>query len=236
MFCDLDGKTAVITGGSTGLGLAAAKRLASEGVRVFVFARRQAGLDAAIAEIGPTAIGVRGDVSNLEDLDRLYSVVRQTAGSLDIVVANAALREAERLGEISEEAVDRMFNVNVKGVIFTVQKALPLMQAGGSVSLTSSIGAFKGVPGKSVYNANKAAIRALARSWIVDLKGQGIRVNVLTPGSFATHEMPSTDPAIPLGRLGDPAEFANVVAFLASDASSYLNGADVQVDGGFGQI
>lgn len=250
MLHDLSGKVAVVTGGSTGIGLAAAKRLAAEGVQVFAFARRQAELDRALSEIGPTAVAVRGDVSNLNDLDRLYDAVREQAGRLDIVFANAGVLEAQPLGQITEESVDRLFGVNVKGMIFTVQKALPLLRDGGSVILTSSIGANKGVPAKSVYNATKAAIRALARSWVVDLKGRRIRVNALTPGSFVTEGMKTAFPdevaraaklaqigeAIPLARIGDPAELANVVAFLASDASSYVNGADIQVDGGLGQI
>lgn len=250
MLHDLNGKVAVITGGSAGIGLAAAKRLAREGVLVFVFARRQTELDRALAEICPSAVAVRGDVSSLDDLDRLYDTVRERAGRLDIVLANAGVLEAQPLGQITEESADRLFGINVKGVIFTVQKALPLLRDGGSVILTSSIGADMGVPAKSVYNATKAAIRALARSWIVDLKGSGVRVNVLTPGSFVTEGMRAAFPdeavltaklaqigdAIPLRRVGDPAELANVAAFLASDASSYINGADIQVDGGLGQI
>jgi NAD(P)-dependent dehydrogenase (short-subunit alcohol dehydrogenase family) len=250
MYHDLNGKVAIVTGGGAGIGLAAAKRLAIEGVQVFLFARHQTTLDHAIAEIGPNAIAARGDVSNLTDLDQLCRAVREKAGHLDILLANAGVLETQPLGHISEESVDRLLGVNLKGVIFTVQKALPILRDGGSVILTSSVGAFKGVPGKSVYNATKAAIRALARSWIVDLKPRRIRVNVLTPGSFITQGMTSALPdedareakldwlseAIPLGRVGDPAELANVVAFLASDASSYINGADIQVDGGFAQI
>jgi NAD(P)-dependent dehydrogenase (short-subunit alcohol dehydrogenase family) len=242
----LVGKVAVITGGSHGIGLATAKRLVEEGAFVFITGRRQGELDRAVAELGNNAWGVQGDVANLSDLDRLFEEVSSRAGALDILVANAAVSETQPLGEITEEAVDRQFAVNAKGVIFAVQKALPFFRDGGSIVLVSSIGTFKAVPGQSVYTASKAALRSLARTWAVELKDRHIRVNVVSPGPTDTPGMAAVivdeevkqaiASHVPVGRLGTSTEIAHVIALLASDAAGFVNGADFQVDGGFGQI
>lgn len=250
MSMSLQGKVAVVTGGSSGIGLATAKRFVEEGASVFIFGRRQAELDKAVAEIGGDAVAVSGDVAKQADLDRLYSEVAKRKGKVDVVFANAASLVLEPLGAITEAAIDSQLAVNFKGVVFTVQKALPLLQDRGSIILTSSIGAQKGIPMQSVYLASKAAIRSLARTWLVELKDRGVRVNVVTPGGVDTPGVAALFPdpdmrkafmaqvlsMIPVGRIGRPEELANVVAFLASDASSYVNGADFQVDGGLGQI
>jgi NAD(P)-dependent dehydrogenase (short-subunit alcohol dehydrogenase family) len=250
MVHSLQGKVAVVTGGSSGIGLATARRFVEEGALVYIFGRRQAELEKAVAEIGGEAYAVRGDVSNLTDLDRLFKEVGDRSGKLDIVFANAAIVEMQPLGHITEASFDRQFGVNVKGMVFTIQKALPLLRDGASIILTSSIGAYKGMPAQSVYAASKAAIRSLARGWAVELKQRKIRVNVVTPGPFDTPGMAALMPSeeqrkaiqaqmgagIPVGRIGNPVELANVVAFLASDGASYVNAADFQVDGGFGQI
>ena len=250
MVHSLQGKVAIVTGGSSGIGLATAKRFVEEGASVCIFGRRQAELDKAVAEIGGKAYAVRGDVSNLTDLDRLFKEVGDRSGKLDIVFANAGIVEMQPLGQITEESFNRQFGINVKGIVFTVQKALPLLQDGASIILTSSIASHKWMPAQSVYSATKAAIRSLARGWAVELKGRKIRVNVVTPGGFDTPGMAALMPGeeqrkmfraqmgamIPVGRIGNPVELANVVAFLASDAASYVNAADFQVDGGFGQI
>jgi NAD(P)-dependent dehydrogenase (short-subunit alcohol dehydrogenase family) len=182
----LNGKTAVITGGATGIGFAAAKRFIEEGAFVFIYARRQESLDAAVTKLGPNARGVKGSVSDLVDLDRLYAAVKAERGTLDIVVANAGGGSQARLGEITAKHIDETFETNVKGTIFTVQKALPLMGRGGSIILTGSSAGTTGAPGMSAYSASKAAVRNLARTWAEDLKGTGIRVNVLSPGATAT--------------------------------------------------
>lgn len=250
MSMSLQGKVAVVTGGSSGIGLATAKHFVEEGASVFIFGRRQAELDKAVAEIGGDAVAVSGDVAKQADLDRLYSEVAKRKGKVDVVFANAASLVLEPLGAITEAAIDSQLAVNFKGVVFTVQKALPLLQDRGSIILTSSIGAQKGIPMQSVYLASKAAIRSLARTWLVELKDRGVRVNVVTPGGVDTPGVAALFPdpdmrkafmaqvlsMIPVGRIGRPEELANVVAFLASDASSYVNGADFQVDGGLGQI
>jgi NAD(P)-dependent dehydrogenase (short-subunit alcohol dehydrogenase family) len=246
----LEGKVALVTGGSSGIGFATAKRLIEEGATVFIFGRRQAALDRALVDLGDNAFAVSGDVSSLSDLDSLYKHIGERKGALDIVFANAATIEMQPLGQITEAAFDRLFAVNVKGIVFTIQKALPLLRNGGSIILTSSVAAYKGIPGQAIYNSSKAAIRALARTWIMELRPREIRVNVVTPGVFDTEGVKAALPseearqglfawissAAPAGRIGQPVELANVVAFLASDAAAYVNGSDFQVDGGFAQI
>ena len=246
----LQGKTAVITGGTSGIGLATAKRFVAEGAYVFIAGRRQAELDMAIDEIGGAVSGVQSDIASLDDLDRLFALVREMRGGLDIVFANAGVGEVAPLGMITEEQFDRTFGINVRGTLFTVQKALPLMKAGGSIILTGSTTGSKGTPAFSVYSATKAAIRNFARSWALDLKDSGIRVNVLSPGSTSTpglHGLASTPEEgkslvaglvaqTPLGRIGLPEEIAAVALFLASDDSSFMTGAEVFVDGGAAQV
>ena len=245
MMRSLSGKVALVTGGTSGIGLATAKKLAGEGASVFIVGRRKSELDRAVAEIGGNVHGMRADVANLGELDQLYAVIAAGAGALDIVVANAALSDPQALGEVTEEAVDRQLGTNVKGVIFTVSKSLPVLRDGGAVILISSIAAFKAVPMQSVYAASKAAVRALARSWAVELKDRRIRVNVVSPGPVDTPGAAAVMDAaaketittlVPVGRLGTPADIANMIAFLASDAAGFVNGADFQVDGGLGQI
>ena len=246
----LTGKVAVITGANGGIGLASAKRFAREGARVFMTGRRQAELDAAVAEVGGDARGVQGDVSELTDLDHLFEVVRDEAGRIDVLFANAGGGEFAALGEITEEHFDRAFDINVKGTLFTVQKALPLIVDGGSVILTGSTTGSRGAPAFSVYSASKAAIRNFARSWIIDLAPRKIRVNVLVPGATLTPGLSgltsteddreafftSSREATPAGRLGDPSEIAAAALFLASDDSSFVNGSEVFADGGSAQI
>lgn len=246
----LEGKVAVITGANSGIGLATAKRFASEGARVFMTGRRQAELDAAVGEVGHGARGVQGDVAVLADLDRLYKVVREEAGRIDVLFANAGSGQLMPLGAITEEHFDQTFATNVKGTLFTVQKALPLLRDGASVILTGSSTGNKGGAAFSVYSATKAAIRNFARSWIQDLAPRRIRVNVLVPGAtstpglhglFPTDEMnravvAAMEAAAPLGRLGRPDELANAALFLASDESSFVNGSELFVDGGAAQI
>jgi NAD(P)-dependent dehydrogenase (short-subunit alcohol dehydrogenase family) len=246
----LEGKVAVITGGSSGIGLATAKRFVAEGAYVFITGRRQSELNVAVRDIGKNVTDVHGDVSNLEDLDRLYSVVKQQKGRIDILFANAGLGEFARLAEISEAHFDQTFGVNVKGLLFTVQKAVPLFKDGGSIILNSSIAASKGVEGFSVYSASKAAVRSFARTLTVDLRYRKIRVNAISPGPIDTpalsdlmqneeqsrqlkKELVST---VPLRRMGTPDEIANGVTFLASDESSYITGIELFVDGGAAQI
>lgn len=246
----LTGKTALITGGSTGIGLASAIRFAAEGARVYIAGRRQAEIDKAIAKIGHGATGIRCDVSSLEDLDHLYAQIKSEAGQLDILFANAGLGTFAPLGEISEADFDHMFGVNVKGTLFTVQKALPLMRAGGSIILTGSTTGSMGTPAFSIYSATKAAIRNFARSWALDMKGTGIRINVLSPGGTETPGLLDLFGArgqseallaglaaqTPLGRIGRPEETAAVALFLASDESSFMTGSEVFVDGGMAQV
>jgi len=246
----LEGKVAVITGANSGIGLASAKRFAVEGARVFMAGRRQPELAAAVAEVGRNSRGVACDVSNLADLDRLFRVVKDEAGAIDILFANAGGGEFAALGEITEDHFDRTFDVNVKGTLFTVQKALPLLKDGASIILTGSTAGSTGTPAFSVYSASKAAIRNFARSWILDLAPRKIRVNVLAPGATSTpgwHGLATSESAhkemirfvdstTPLGRLGDPAEVASVALFLASDESSFMTGSEVFVDGGSAQI
>jgi NAD(P)-dependent dehydrogenase (short-subunit alcohol dehydrogenase family) len=241
----LNGKTAVITGGATGIGLAAAKRFIEEGAFVFIFARRQDSLDAAVAKLGPNARAVRGSVSDLADLDQLYAAVKAERGSLDIVLANAGAGSQAALGTITAEHIDEHFDTNVKGTIFTVQKALPLMGAGGSIILTGSSAGTTGAPGMSAYSASKAAVRNLARTWAEDLKGTGIRVNVLSPGATATELAKQAlgeegqklyASMTPLQRMADPAEIGAAAAFLASSDSSFMTASELAVDGGLAQL
>jgi NAD(P)-dependent dehydrogenase (short-subunit alcohol dehydrogenase family) len=241
----LNGKTAVITGGATGIGRAAAKRFIEEGAFVFIFGRRQEALDAAVADLGPDARAVKGSVAALADLDRLYAAVKAERGTLDIVLANAGAGSRLKLGEITSEHIDEHFDTNVKGTIFTVQQALPLMGKGGSIILTGSSAGTTGAPGMSAYSASKAAVRNLARSWAEDLKGTGIRVNVLSPGATATELAVAAlgeegqkvyASMTPLLRMADPAEIGAVAAFLASSDSSFMTGSEVAVDGGHAQI
>ncbi len=246
----LDGKIALITGGNSGIGLATAKRFVNEGAYVFVTGRRDTELAAAVKEIGHGVTGVQGDVSNLGDLDRLFTQIKQEKGRLDIVFANAGIAKYARFGEISEELYDSIFDVNVKGLLFTVQKALPLLPDGASIILNASVVGSKGLSSNSVYSATKAAIRSFARTWTTDLKDRHIRVNAVSPGTIDTpglsellassqvgeqrRKMIST--SIPLGRFGTPDEIAKAVVFLASDDSSYVSGAELFVDGGFAQV
>ncbi len=244
MALKLKDKVAVVTGASSGLALASAKRFISEGAYVFVTGRRSEVLQSAARELGPQARAVQGDVSNMDDLDRLFSTVQQERGSIDILFASAGTGAWQTLGTISEESVDATLNVNVKGTIFTVQKALPLLNRGASVILTGSAVAHRAFVGLSVYGASKAALRSLVRYWIVELKDRQIRFNVLSPGSIDTaalaplsEEMRSHLKAIaPMGRLGEPDEIASAALFLASDDSKYITGTELFVDGGYGQI
>jgi NAD(P)-dependent dehydrogenase (short-subunit alcohol dehydrogenase family) len=244
----LAGKVAVITGGSTGMGLATAKRYVDEGAYVFITGRRQSELDQAVKFIGKNVTAVQGDVSKLEDLDRLYQTVKEKKGRLDIVFANAGVAEFLPISEINEQHYDKIFDINVKGLIFTVQKALPVLRDGASVILNASIAGYTGFEGGSVYGASKAAVRALARNWIMDLKARKIRVNVLSPGPIETPIFSGLgDPEkiqqfknmitaeVPLGRMGESSEIASVATFLASDESSFVNGAELTVDGGMAQ-
>ena len=246
----LEGKVAVITGATSGIGLASAKRFASEGASVFMTGRRQAELDKAVAEVGHDARGIQGDVASLADLDRLYRVVREEAGQIDVLLANAGGGELMPLSNITEEHYDRIFAINVKGTLFTVQKALPLLRDGASVILTGSANGNKGGASFSVYSASKAAIRNFARSWIQDLAPRRIRVNVLVPGATSTPGLHGLFPteevnraavammeaAAPAGRMGSPDEIANAALFLASDDSRFVNGSELFADGGAAQI
>ena len=246
----LEGKIAVITGGNSGIGLATAKRFVSDGANVFIFGRRQNEIDAGVSEIGKNVIGIQGDVSNHADLDRLFDVVKDQKGHLDILFANAGIAQFAPLGEISEEHFDKIFRINVKGLLFTVQKALPILEDGGSIILNASIGTSKGVGGSSVYSATKAAVRSFARTWTVDLRDRKIRVNAISPGPIDTPIFSSITQneeqselfkknivnAVPMKRMGSPDEVAKVVSFLASDESSYVTGIELFVDGGLAQI
>jgi NAD(P)-dependent dehydrogenase (short-subunit alcohol dehydrogenase family) len=246
----LDGKVALVTGGSSGIGYAIAARYAEEGATVYVTGRRQAELDEAVRSIGDRAIGVQGDVSDLSDLDRLFAVIGERSGRLDVVVANPAYGEFARLGEITEAGYRKAFDVNVMGTIFTVQKALPFLQRGASVIVLSSINGSKAIPAMSVYSASKAAGRSLVRSWAGELAEQGIRVNAISPGPTSTpvadqlrasgtegdeHQQEVLG-AIPLGRIGRADEVAAAALFLGSDQSSYTTGAEIFVDGGLAQV
>jgi NAD(P)-dependent dehydrogenase (short-subunit alcohol dehydrogenase family) len=241
----LNGKTAVITGGATGIGRAAAKRFIEEGAFVFIFGRRKEALDEAVGVLGSKARAVTGSVSDPADLERLYAAVRAERGTLDIVFANAGAGSRLKLGEITAEHIDEHFDTNVKGTIFTVQQALPLMSPGGSIILTGSSAGTTGAPGMSAYSASKAAVRNLARTWAEDLKGTGIRVNVLSPGATATELAKAAlgeegqriyASLTPLLRMAEPAEIGATAVFLASSDSSFMTGSEVAVDGGLAQI
>jgi NAD(P)-dependent dehydrogenase (short-subunit alcohol dehydrogenase family) len=240
----LEGKTAVITGGTEGIGLATASLFVEEGAYVFITGRRQKELDEAVRAIGTNVSGVQGDVAKLPDLDRLYETVSKVKGRLDIVFANAGVGEFAPLGGISEEHFDKLFNVNVKGTLFTVQKALPLMNDGGSIILNGSSANMKGTPAFGVYAASKAAIRSFVRTWTSDLKDRHIRSNVVSPGPIGTpltNRLPVDAIArivstIPMGRMGKPDEIAKAALFLASDDSSFVTGIELFVDGGRAQI
>ena len=244
----LEGKVALVTGGNSGIGLATAQQLVADGAYVFITGRRQSELDAAVRQIGNGVTGIHGDVSKLADLDRLFAAVKEQKRYLDIVFANAGIAVAAPLGEITEEAFDQHFAINVKGVLFTVQKALPLLRQGASIILNASIVGSKGLESVSVYSATKAALRSFARTWTTDLKSRRIRVNVVSPGVIETPGLSGLMNAeydrlnaafaarVPLGRLGHPEEVAKAVSFLASDESSYVTGIELFVDGGLAQI
>ena len=246
----LEAKIALITGGNSGIGLATAKRFVNEGAYVFITGRRKEELNAAVKEIGKNVTAVQGDVSNLADLDRLFAQIKKEKGKLDIVFANAGVAKYSPLGKITEEFYDSIFDINVKGVLFTVQKALPLLRDGASIILNASIVASKGFSSNSVYSATKAAVRSFARTWTTDLKDRRIRVNAVSPGPIDTpglNELLASSEtgdqrkkmisnAMPLGRLGTPDEIAKAVVFLASDDSSYVTGTELFVDGGIAQV
>jgi NAD(P)-dependent dehydrogenase (short-subunit alcohol dehydrogenase family) len=241
----LKDKFALVTGGSAGIGLATAKALSVEGAHVFITGRRRQELDAAVEEIGAQATGIQADAGSLADLDRLFAVIGQQTDRLDVVVANAGIYEMEPLAEVSEASFDRAFDINVRGVLFTVQKALPLLPDGASVVLLGSIGGSKGFAGFSVYNATKASVRSFARSWAAELKDRRIRVNVVSPGpvhtpgfdQFANDELRQTlQGMVPLGRLALPADIAKAILYLATDDSSFVTGIELFVDGGLAQL
>lgn len=240
----LDGKVAVITGGSSGLALASAQRFVEEGAYVFITGRRQEALDEAVKIIGRNVTSVQGDAANLNDLDRLFATVKREKGKIDVLFASAGKGEAAVLGEITERHFDTAFDLIVRGTLFTVQKALPLFNDGGSIIMTGSVASVKGFPGFGVYAAAKAALRSFARTWLNELKGRKIRVNVLSPGQVDTADSQRLDEQtrqmfeslIPRGKMGRPEEIAAAALFLASDEASYVNGLDFAVDGGFSAI
>jgi len=246
----IEGKVALITGGNSGIGLATAKQFVNEGAYVFITGRREAELKAAKKQIGKNVTAIQGDVSNLDDLDRLFAQIKKEKGKIHIVFANAGVANYAPLGTITEDFFDSIFDINVKGVLFTVQKALPLLRDGGSIILNASIVATKGLSSNSVYSATKAAVRSFARTWTTDLKDRRIRVNAISPGPIDTpglsellassetgeqrRKMIST--TVPLGRFGRPEEIAKAVVFLASDDASYITGVELFVDGGIAQV
>ena len=242
----LEGKIALITGGNSGIGLATAKEFVNEGAYVFITGRRDPELTTAVKEIGRNVNGIRGDVSKLGDLDRLFAQIQREKGQLDVLFANAGVAKYAPLGKITEELYDSIFDINVKGLLFTVQKALPLMPDGGSIILNASIVGIKGFSANSVYSATKAAVRSFARTWTTDLKNRRIRVNAVSPGFIDTpawhvteaaeQHLKMTSSSIPVGRPGTPEEIAKAVVFLASDDSSYVTGTELFVDGGFAQV
>jgi NAD(P)-dependent dehydrogenase (short-subunit alcohol dehydrogenase family) len=246
----LAGKVALVTGGNSGIGLATAKQFVNEGAYVYITGRREAELAAAVKEIGSNVAGVQGDVSNPADLDRLFAEIQQEKGRLDILFANAGIAKYAALGTVTEELFDSIFGINVKGLLFTVKKALPLLPDGASIILNASVVGSKGLPANSVYSATKAAVRSFARTWTSDLKDRRIRVNAISPGAIDTpglsdllgssevgqQRMKMLSTVIPHGRLGVPDEVAKAVVFLASDESRYVTGAELFVDGGFAQV
>ncbi len=241
----LDGKVAVITGGSSGMALASAKLFVEEGAYVFITGRRQKALDEAVKLIGRNVTGVQGDAADLDDLDRLFDTVRREKGSIDVLFASAGMGESSKLGEITDKHFDEVFGLNTRGTLFTVQKALPLFNDGGSIFMTGSIASVKGWPDYSVYSASKAALRSFARTWLNELKDRNIRVNVLSPGQIATpiqeqifdeETMKQFESLIPRGKMGRPEEIATVALFLASDDSTFVNGVELAVDGGTSAI
>jgi NAD(P)-dependent dehydrogenase (short-subunit alcohol dehydrogenase family) len=246
----LEGKIALITGGNSGIGLATAKEFVNEGAYVFITGRRERELAAAVDAIGKNVIGIQGDMAKLADLDRVYAKIKQDKGRLDIVFANAGIAKSAALGDTTEELYDATFGVNVKGVLFTVQKALPLMPDGAAIVLNASVVGSKGLASNSVYSATKAAVRSFARTWTTDLKSRRIRVNAISPGSIDTPgfgELMASSEAgqqrlkmltsiVPMGRLGRPEEIAKAVVFLASDDASFITGVELFVDGGFAQV
>jgi NAD(P)-dependent dehydrogenase (short-subunit alcohol dehydrogenase family) len=246
----LEGKIALITGGNSGIGLATAKEFVNEGAYVFITGRRDPELTTAVKEIGRNVNGIRGDVSKLGDLDRLFAQIQREKGQLDVLFANAGVAKYAPLGKITEELYDSIFDINVKGLLFTVQKALPLMPDGGSIILNASIVGIKGFSANSVYSATKAAVRSFARTWTTDLKDRRIRVNAVSPGSIDTPGLSDLlassetgqqraemiGDTVPLGRFGRPDEIAKAVVFLASEDSSYVGGIELFVDGGIAQV
>ena len=246
----LEGKIALVTGGNSGIGLATAQQFANEGAYVFITGRRDSELAAAVKEIGTNVTGVRGDVSNMGDLDRLFAQIKQEKGRLDILFANAGVATYAPFGKITEELYDSIFDINVKGLLFTVQKALPLLPNGASIILNASVVGSKGLSSNSVYSATKAAVRSFARTWTTDLKDRRIRVNAVSPGTIDTpglsgllassetgeQQRKMISSVVPLGRFGTPDEVAKAVVFLASDDSSYVTGTELFVDGGFAQV
>jgi NAD(P)-dependent dehydrogenase (short-subunit alcohol dehydrogenase family) len=246
----LSGKIALITGGTSGIGFATAKRFVGEGAYVFITGRDQARLDEAIKKIGSNVTGIQGDVANLKDIDRLFAQIQKEKGKLDIVFANAGIAKYAPFGAIDEEHFDSIFNTNVKGLLFTVQKALSLLPDGASIVLNGSIVGSKGLPTNSVYSATKAAVRSFARTWTTDLKARHIRVNVVSPGPIDTEglrelfgssdvgkqRLANINSLVPMGRLGTPDEIAKSVVFLASDDSSFITGTELFVDGGTAQV
>ena len=240
----LEGKVAVITGGSSGMALASAKRFVEEGAYVFIMGRRQELIDEAVKQIGRNVTGVRGDAANLDDLDRLFDTVKREKGKIDVLFASAGIGEAVQLGQITEHHFDTTFGLNARGTLFAVQKALPLFNDGGSIFMTGSVASVKGFPGFGVYAASKAALRSFARTWLNELKARNIRVNVLSPGPIDTpiqeqigeEAKQMFESLIPRGKMGRPEEIATVALFLASDDSSFVNGVELSVDGGMSAI
>jgi NAD(P)-dependent dehydrogenase (short-subunit alcohol dehydrogenase family) len=240
----LDGKVAVITAATSGMALATAKLFIEEGAYVFITGRRKDKLDEAVKAIGRNVTGVQGDAANLADLDRLYETVKKEKGKIDVLFASAGSGELSKIGDVTEELFDKTFNLNVRGTLFTVQKALPLFTDGGSIIMNGSIASIKGIPAFGVYSASKAAVRSFARTWVNDLKDRKIRVNVLSPGPIDTAILDPLGPdakanfasMVPRGEIGRPEEIATVALFLGSDDSSFVNGVELFVDGGTAQI